>query len=346
MRYLFLISALFIFQISFAQNNDREVKAEEGDGIHTLLERYGLDSAHYVKSFKEINKEKLGENNWLYAGQTYTLPADPKTESDNTQTETQPSNQNQGPTTAGVYEIFGDSYKKVEKVDNKLNQAVFYIVAGHGGPDPGAIGKREGNTMCEDEYAYDVALRLCRNLITHGAKAYMIIKDSTDGIRDEAYLKCDKDEYCRDGSSIPLNQLKRLKQRTDMVNKLYKENRSAAYQRVIVLHVDSRSTGTKLDVFFYHHEKSTKGKTLANLLQETFEKKYSQHQPARGYQGTVTSRGLYLINNTTPPCVYIELGNIQNSRDQIRFIKADNRQALANWLTLGLIKDFEKSKTN
>jgi N-acetylmuramoyl-L-alanine amidase len=51
-----------------------------------------------------------------------------------------------------------------------------------------------------------------------------------------------------------------------------------------------------------------------------------------------------MIKNTLPPIVYIELGNIKNYRDQLRFVISDNRQALANWIELGIINDFGKSK--
>jgi N-acetylmuramoyl-L-alanine amidase len=37
--------------------------------------------------------------------------------------------------------------------------------------------------------------------------------------------------------------------------------------------------------------------------------------------------------------VYIELGNITNTFDQKRLLMADNRQAIANWLYLGVHKD-------
>jgi N-acetylmuramoyl-L-alanine amidase len=37
--------------------------------------------------------------------------------------------------------------------------------------------------------------------------------------------------------------------------------------------------------------------------------------------------------------VFIELGNIRNPQDQKRFILEDNRQAVANWLTEGLMKE-------
>ena len=48
---------------------------------------------------------------------------------------------------------------------------VFYLVSGHGGPDPGAIGIYQGRQLHEDEYAYDIILRLARELLTRGAKS-------------------------------------------------------------------------------------------------------------------------------------------------------------------------------
>jgi N-acetylmuramoyl-L-alanine amidase len=180
-------------------------------------------------------------------------------------------------------------------------------------------------------------------LISHGATAYMIIRDSTDGIRDEQYLLCDKDEYSWPEESIPLNHLARLKQRAEVVNMLYRENKRYSYQRAIILHVDSRTVGKRIDVFFYHYAKSVPGKKLADALQQSLKQKYATHQPNRGYNGTVSPRDeLYMINKTLPPVVYIELGNIQNSLDQIRLIKPGNRQALANWLAEGMIDDYKE----
>ena len=241
------------------------------------------------------------------------------------------------------YEIFGKDYQDVEITDNQLNGAIYYLVPGHGGPDPGAMAKYEGNILCEDEYAYDVTLRLARNLIQNGATVYMIVRDPNDGIRDESILKPDKDEVCYPEKIIPLNQLKRLKQRTTMVNSLYMKNRSA-FQRVIAVHVDSRNKGTNIDVFFYHDRRSNTGKKAVQILQQTFNEKYSINQPGRGYDGTVSTRNLYEVVNTYPVAIYIELGNINHSRDLQRLIVTNNRQALANWLTEGLIKDFKTNK--
>jgi N-acetylmuramoyl-L-alanine amidase len=223
-----------------------------------------------------------------------------------------------------------------------LKGACFYVVSGHGGPDPGAIGKVDGKQLHEDEYAYDVALRLAKNLMQEGAKVYIIIQDKKDGIRNDRYLSNSKRETCM-GATIPLNQTQRLKQRAAKINELYKKDKNNyTYCRAIFLHVDSRSKREQTDVYFYHAPESKQGERLATRMMNTFRDNYKKHQPNRGFSGTVDPRGLYVLRNTSPVGVFVELGNIQNSFDQRRFVISDNRQALAKWLMEGFIADFKK----
>ena len=325
-----IILFLFLFAGILHAQNYKTTKAEKGEGIYSLLKRHGLPPTEYLTAFIELNKNKLGKNNSLLAGQTYQLPIEGK--------------ESIAASASGVsYPIFGKSYEKVATVDHALQGAVYYLVSGHGGPDPGAIGHLNNHTLCEDEYAYDVTLRLARNLIEHGALVYMIIRDDNDGIRDESYLKPDKDETCYPNMNIPRNQLKRLRQRKDAINKLYIKHKGS-FQRLVITHVDSRSKGENIDVFFYHDKQSKTGKKLANNLQQTFKQKYDQYQPNRGYHGSVSMRNLYVLKYSYPPAVFIELGNINHYRDQQRFIRNNNRQALANWMADGLIKDFKNNK--
>lgn len=238
------------------------------------------------------------------------------------------------------HELFGSKYKKVKIVSNKLKGKVYYLVSGHGGPDPGAVGKRNSHNLCEDEYAYDITLRLARQLTEQGAIVYMIVRDKNDGIRDESYLKCDKDEVCYPNLKIPINQKKRLKQRVRAINKLYKKHKKSGvkHQRVVVIHVDSRRSKDRVDMFFYYNKKSKEGKKLANGMYSIVKKKYAKYQKGRGYKGTVKPRNLHMLRETKPVGVYIELGNIQNDKDQKRFTIVDNRDAIAKWFTEALSK--------
>ncbi|MFM9943601.1 MAG: N-acetylmuramoyl-L-alanine amidase [Bacteroidia bacterium] len=237
-----------------------------------------------------------------------------------------------------TFSLLGKKYEKVEVTDNKMKGELYYLVSGHGGPDPGANCTKDGCMMCEDEYAYDIVLRLARNLISHGAQVYVIVVDKNDGIREEKYLKSDHDEVAYDGKAIPLNQIKRLKQRTDLINKLYKLHDGKYKQKLIEIHIDSRNEDKKIDLFFYHFPGSEAGKKVAETLLETVKEKYNTHQKDRGYTGVVKERNLYSLRETLPLCIYIEVGNITNEFDQKRILFANNRQALANWLAEGLMK--------
>ena len=236
--------------------------------------------------------------------------------------------------------LFGSEHERIEIIDQSMKGKVFYIISGHGGPDPGAQGRREKSTLSEDEYAYDVSLRLYRNLLQHGATAYMIIQDENDGIRSGKYLASDHDEKCMGKAPIPLNQTVRLDQRTQAVNHLYKihKKRGAKEQTMISIHIDSRSISRRQDVFFYYFRKSKSGKKLAEQVLETFREKYKINRRDGSYHGTVSSRDLYVLKNTRPTALFVELANIQNANDQKRIIYETNRQALADWLYLGLSK--------
>lgn len=238
-----------------------------------------------------------------------------------------------------TFDIFGPDYAYVPKKDDKLAGRIFYIVSGHGGPDPGTIGKRAGHHLHEDEYAYDVALRMTRNILAHGGTPYMIIRDD-DGIRDELYLKGDKDETVWGGQAIPVQQKARLWQRTNIINQLYEEYAAKGItdQTMISIHVDSRASNKKIDLFFYHHDTDLIGARQAERLQEVVRKKYDQVRQGRGYAGTVGARDLHVLRETKCSGVFIELGNITNPSDQVRIVEPRNRQLIADWLVEGLFK--------
>ncbi len=236
--------------------------------------------------------------------------------------------------------LMGEGYDIVHIEDFSLAGQVFYIISGHGGPDPGAMCTDCPSKMCEDEYAYDVSLRLARDLMQHGATVHMIVQDENDGIRDEQFLKCDNDELLMGKSTIPLSQKQRLRDRAATINRLYKKykKQGVKVQKAIEIHVDSRSKEARQDVFFYYNKNNKSSKELAQTVQEVFESKYDRHQKERGYEGFVEDRGIYMVRSVLPAMVFVELANIRNAADQKRLLINSNRQALANWLFEGLRK--------
>lgn len=329
-----VLSLFFLFNNNYilAQNSIPRVEAIEGDGVYSLLRRNGLDPVAFYQTFVEMNRENLTAGDKLFAGELYQIPD--TTQYKDKKVEVVPFVQTE-------YPIFGTDFSVVDSLSNRLDKTVYYLISGHGGPDPGAVANYNGKMIAEDEYAYDVTLRLAKELLSHGAEVYVVIRDENDGIRESRSLELDTDEVAYPNEVIPLNQLKRLEQRVKIVNELFLKNTNK-YQRLIVTHVDSRSKGTNIDVFFYHHHKSKNGKRLAESIHKTFAKKYKEFQPNRKYTGTFKDRSsLYLIKNTLPAIAYIEIGNIRSKKDQRRILDPDNRQALAKWISEGVLLDYE-----
>ena len=335
-RFIFI--CLFLIGSVNAQDTTNTVMAQKGDGIFSILRKQGVPSSYY-REFIVLNKEKLTDSLKLIEGKTYFLPF----YKDTLSVAPKKIDSIAKKTIKAATSIFGKGHETINVKSNKLEKAIYYLVSGHGGPDPGAMGVYNNKDLAEDEYAYDVTLRLAKELLSHGAQVELIVQDPNDGIRDKRILEIDRDEVVIPNLTIPLNQSARLKQRVNAVNKLYKKNKGS-YQRLIVIHIDSRSKGKNIDVFFYHHRTSKSGKKLAENIHLTFQQKYKKYQPNRTYTGTFEDRSsLYVVKKTFPAMAFIELGNIRNKKDLKRILDPDNRQALAKWISEGLLLDFENN---
>ncbi len=337
--YLFLF-LLATVEASAQDTNYVTFTAKSGDNVYKILQQNGLTEIGCFEKFVELNANILGKNNTLIIGQIYRLPEQAAVQMD-TIKEIEPVNP---PAKMIIEPLFGKALEHVEIIDQRLRGAVFYLVSGHGGPDPGAMGKIGNNILCEDEYAYDVTLRFGRELLRHGAKVYFIVRDPYDGIRNELFLKNSKDEVCYPDKKIPLNQVERLKQRVEAINTLNRNEASGSYKRCIEIHVDARDTKKNIDIFFYYKNGSKNGERLALTMRNSIERKYELKQPGRGYSGDVETRHLYMLEKTIPTAVFIELGNINHARDQQRLIFENNRQAIARWMCDGVMEDFQKQK--
>ena len=361
-RLIFLLLCLCVVSALSAQSDSvRTVVAQQGDGIYKILRENGYEAKDYYHKFLEINKDKIQLEDQLILGETYLLPEKHDTikpehivvidtvqpvcvkpnstaVSDSAPVCIPAPNQEKMPQTKMDLRI-ADTIK-----GTALKGAIFYLVAGHGGPDPGATSYVDGVMISEDEYAYDITLRLARCIEEQSGKVYMIIDDPDDGIREEKILKIDYDEYYYPGFGISRDKNQRLIERADAVNKLFYENKSAKYQRVVVIHLDSRTSSQRVDAFFYYCHGSSKGKKLAETMYNVFRQKYAKFQPNRGYFGTVEERDLLVIKRVIPPAAFMEAGNINNERDRKRLLDASNRQALAKWLSEALIQDYNANK--
>ncbi|HCR48157.1 MAG TPA: hypothetical protein DIW24_00890 [Bacteroidetes bacterium] len=246
-----------------------------------------------------------------------------------------------------TWPIFGSKYATITRQDTKLAGRVYYIDAGHGGPDPGAISKVGGFSMQEDEYAYDIALRLSRNLLRHGAKVYLIVQDPNDGIREGTRLLPDKHEVFWGNIEMVTNFTDRLRQRSGIVNALFDQNPEATAHRLLSIHVDSRSlkdVPNPMDPHFSYYSGSDDGARLSRILFDTMKPFYTTE--GRSYSGSIQTRDqLYMLLYPKPVAILIETANIQHPIDQGRLMKSSYRQAIADRLTTGLLLEAKTDIT-
>jgi N-acetylmuramoyl-L-alanine amidase len=358
-----------VFSVN-AQERDMPL---EGEGIYAFLRRHNRpDNQENYQAFLELNKDKLDKEPALLLGFYYYLPPAADEISKKPEKTAQPNTPDNGDSVDAIIAekpkeikkpeppqpvqpkkklktarqpLFGKKYAEYTIVDQELAGACFFLSSGHGGPDCGAIARVNGRELHEDEYAYDITLRLARNLLQHGATVHIIIQDAQDGIRDSEYLNNSRRETCM-GRTIPFNQMARLQQRTNTINRLSAKAKGK-YQRAVFIHLDSRSKKKQLDVFFYYQNQPSnrnRSRRLAETMRRTFADRYAVVQPGRGFSGSVSTRSLTVMNYAKPVSIFIELANMQNEFDQRRYLSDDNRQALANWMTLGFIRDYHNSK--
>ena len=166
MRLILLFSCICIASALSAQSDSvRTVVAKQGDGIYKILRENGYEAKDYYHKFLEINKDKIQLEDQLILGETYILPEKHDTikpehivvidtvpalcvKPDSTVSDSVPicipaPSLEKMPQTKMDLRI-ADTIK-----GTALKGAIFYLIAGHGGPDPGATSDVDGVMISE-----------------------------------------------------------------------------------------------------------------------------------------------------------------------------------------------------
>ncbi|AHH06688.1 Autolysin [Borrelia crocidurae DOU] len=157
--------------------------------------------------------------------------------------------------------------------NNSLKNKLIIIDPGHGGLDPGAIVKAKDGLnneifVVEDEYVYDIALRLYVYLKEHGANVELtilspdhLIRDSVTAnntfvnVKNEVYNDYDLNKTDTVDSWIN-GTLEGLKKRLSVVNKFVNKYRNIKREDMlyISLHADNSVGAPRCMGFYYHSE--------------------------------------------------------------------------------------------
>ncbi len=144
--------------------------------------------------------------------------------------------------------------------------------------------------------------------------------------------------------------MERLHQRVSLVNRLHANRRShETHHRFLSIHIDFRpDRGKHVDFDLYHHHSSEAGRQLATILQSTIEQHYLPRLGGRDFVGRLVRQPLdddfFVVRETRMPAVLIELANLNNELDQLRFIVIRGRQRIARLLCEGLIADHAQAR--
>lgn len=207
-----------------------------------------------------------------------------------------------------------DMIKSMINLNDK--ELVVVIDPGHGGFDPGKIGV---NKVLEKDINLSISYKLKKLLEDDNIKVIMT--------REE-----DKGLY--DGND-------RDKKRTDMQRRVSIINSSSA-SIAVSIHQNSFSQESSRGAQVFYHQKSSKGKVLAEIIQELLKETLQDgnHRLAKG------NGSYYMLRNTQCPLVIVECGFLSNWREA-KLLKDDEyQQKVARGIYLGILKYFNQPEHN
>lgn len=192
-----------------------------------------------------------------------------------------------------------------------LGNRVVVIDAGHGGVDPGAVGK---NTVLEKDVTLAVAKRLQALVQQSGAKTIMVREDDSDLGTSQGLLKRKREDLAQ-----------RLKLAMDAQAEVYLSIHANSFP-------DAKLTGAQT---FYHSD-SLEGKLLAQSIQQELNNMTNGKRIAKGNQD------IYVLKKAHQAAVTVELGFLSNLEEEQLLTTPEYQQKLAVAVYQGLSAYFSK----
>lgn len=200
-----------------------------------------------------------------------------------------------------------------------VGNRVVVIDAGHGGVDPGAVGKSK---VLEKDVTLAVSQRLQALVEQGGAKSIMIRNDDRDLGTAQGLLK---------------------RKREDLAQRLQiaKDAQADVY---ISIHANSFPNEKLSGAQTFYHSDSPEGKVLAQSIQQELNKMMEGKRVAKGNQD------IFVLKKAHQAAVTVELGFLSNPTEEQLLTTPEYQQKLAVAIYQGLSVYFSKApvegKTN
>lgn len=193
-----------------------------------------------------------------------------------------------------------------------LGKKIIVIDAGHGGPDPGAVGK---NNVLEKDVTLAVAKRVEAFIQQGGGKAIMIRDEDEDLGTSQALLK---------------------RKREDLAERI----RIAAESNADVylsIHANSFPNEKLTGPQVFYHADSAEGRALAQILQAELNKVVDGKRVAKA------NKDFFILKKAHQAAVTVELGFLSNPTEEQLLTTPEHQQKLAWAIYQGLSAYFAKS---
>jgi len=194
-----------------------------------------------------------------------------------------------------------------------LGNRVVVIDAGHGGVDPGAVGKSK---VLEKDVTLAVSKRLQTLVQQSGAKTIMVREDDSDLGSSQGLLKRKREDLAQ-----------RIQLAMDAQAEVYISIHANSFP-------DARLTGAQT---FYHSD-SPEGKILAQAIQQELNSITNGKRVVKGNQD------IYVLKKAHQAAVTVELGFLSNLEEEQLLTTPEYQEKLAIAIYQGLSTYFSKQQ--
>ena len=225
---------------------------------------------------------------------------------------------------------------------------------GHGGIDPGAIvsntgGKNKRVYVVEDEYVYDIALRMYKKLRLLGAEVELTVISPNHLIRDNLPARTtfvheqnevyNDERYNRRNSEKVRPRSANLSQRVRVANRFVKKGRRGK-SLFISLHADYNPGRPKGPVAIYHKRRGKidrRSRAFAGIMRSALNR---PDLPAR-----IQGRNLAVLrNNLAHAEILVEVHNVHDKGDAWRIRRHTRREQNAERVVNGILAYAKKRR--
>lgn len=199
--------------------------------------------------------------------------------------------------------------------DISEKEQLIIIDAGHGGEDPGAVGK---NGVLEKDLNLEITQRIGKILENNG---FTVIYTRTE---DKLLYK-------------PEENIKGIRKISDLKNrcKISLDNPEALF---VSIHMNSYGSEKYSGLQVYYSEKNTESKTVADKIQNAVKASLQPNNNRKIKSG----EGMYLLEHTVSPAVLIECGFLTNGEECERLKEKEYQNNLSFAIVCGIIEYVEE----